>query len=102
VTEGITGTNLPSLQLMVAMGIDLSKLPEEESVARFLSTPDMPYTNPFDKVSGHVIATRITAENAADGWTPTVGKITELSFQVGPPQPYRCYTSIYTVFADME
>lgn len=84
VTEGITGANLPALQLIVASGIDLSRLPAEESVSRFLSTPDAPYTNPFDKVTGHVIATRITAENAADGWKPTVGRIDELSFQSLP------------------
>ena len=28
-TEGITGCNLPALQLMVAMGIDLSKVPDD-------------------------------------------------------------------------
>jgi len=84
VTEGITETNLPALQLMCAAGMDLSKLPASDDISRFLSTPDKPYVDPFSKVKGHVIATRITAENAADGWKPTVGKIEELSFQSLP------------------
>ena len=64
--------------------MDLSKLPASDDISRFLSTPDKPYVDPFSKVKGHVIATRITAENAADGWKPTVGKIEELSFQSLP------------------
>ena len=87
VTEGITGTNLPALQCMVAMGVDLSKLPEDQSVAAFIVDPDRPPpvgTDPFAKTRGHVIAVRITAENAADGWTPTVGGISEISFQPMP------------------
>ncbi|EOD32164.1 acetyl-CoA carboxylase [Emiliania huxleyi CCMP1516] len=82
--DGITETNLPALQLMCAAGMDLSKLPASDDISRFLSTPDKPYVDPFSKVKGHVIATRITAENAADGWKPTVGKIEELSFQSLP------------------
>ena len=39
-------------------------------------------TDPFSKTNGHVIAARITAENAADAWKPTVGKIEEIDFQV--------------------
>ena len=35
-------------------------------------------------VNGHTIAVRITAENAADGWKPTVGAIEEISFQSLP------------------
>ena len=76
VTEGITGANLPSLQLIVAMGIDLTKLPPSMSVNKFLIDVNNPsQDNPFDRVNGHTIAVRITAENAADGWKPTVGAI---------------------------
>ncbi len=85
VTEGITGTNIPSLQLIVAMGCDLKKLPPTMSVSKFLvDTVNPPTANPFDRVNGHTIAVRITAENAADGWKPTVGAINEVSFQSLP------------------
>ena len=75
VTEGITGTNVPSLQLIVAMGCDVTRLPAESSLERFIVDPDLPLDpslNPFDKTDGHTVAVRITAENAADGWKPTV------------------------------
>ena len=52
VTEGITGTNLPALQLMVAMGIELPKLRDEHSVAKYLvdAANPGPYVDPFSKV----------------------------------------------------
>jgi len=86
VTEGITGTNLPSLQLIVAMGCDITKLPAGQDISRFIVDPDDPgpFVDPFSKVDGHVVATRITAENAADGWKPTVGAINDIFFQSMP------------------
>lgn len=66
VTEGVCGINLPSIQLQVAMGIPLNRIPD---VRRFYSREpegDSPidfmvedYTLP----AKHVIAARITAEN---------------------------------------
>ena len=41
-------------------------------------------TDPFSRVDGHVIAVRITAENASDGWKPTVGAISQVNFQGAP------------------
>ena len=82
VTEGITGVNLPSLQLCVAMGLDLTTLPHMQKY--LVDVRDPSPANPFDKVSGHTVAVRITAENAADGWKPTVGTISEVSFQSLP------------------
>ena len=70
VTEGVTGANLPALQCMVAMGVDVSKLPPAMSISKFLLDPEHPPkkgTNLFDRTHGHTIAVRITAENAADG-----------------------------------
>ena len=86
VTEGITGTNLPALQLIVAMDISLRALPPDHSVAKFLVDPDAPdaYVDPFSRVEGHVVAVRLTAENASDGWKPTVGRVSEASFQSSP------------------
>ena len=43
-----------------------------------------PGADPFSKADGHVIAVRITAENAADGWKPTVGAISNIEFQSLP------------------
>ena len=90
VTEGITGQNIPSLQLMIAMGIDLTKIDGTteapvKPVAPYLVDVNNPSkVNPFEKVDGHVVAVRITAENAADGWKPTVGHIDEIDFQSLP------------------
>ena len=47
--------------------------------------------DPFEKTDGHVVAVRITAENASDGWKPTVGQIHEIEFQSLPGVWYaRC------------
>ena len=51
VTEGITGTNLPALQLMVCMGCDLTRLPADTNVAPFIVNCNEPSpANPFSKV----------------------------------------------------
>ena len=61
---------------MVAMGCDLTKLTPDVGIAPYIVdfSPDAPAVNPFSKTNGHVIAVRITAENASDGWKPTVGQ----------------------------
>lgn len=84
VTEGISGVNLPSLQLQVAMGIALDKVPE---VRNFYGRPagssdsinflEEDYKYP----TNHVIAARITAENPDEGFKPTSGKIERVKFQ---------------------
>ena len=90
VTEGITGMNIPSLQLMVAMGVDLTKIDGTmdtpmKAIAPYICDVVNPSTaNPFAKTDGHVVAVRITAENAADGWKPTVGAIHQIDFQSLP------------------
>ena len=58
-----------SVQLMVAMGCDIRTLPGEDSITKWLVNPDDPgpFVDPFSKTNGHVVAVRITAENAADG-----------------------------------
>ena len=56
-----------------------------EPIAPYLVDVDKPSTvDPFSRVAGHVVAARITAENAADGWKPTVGAIQEIDFQSLP------------------
>ena len=69
VTEGITGMNIPSLQLMVAMGVDLTKIDGTmdtpmKAIAPYICDVVNPSTaNPFAKTDGHVVAVRITAEH---------------------------------------
>lgn len=87
VTEGLTGTNLPSIQLQVAMGIALDRIPE---IRTFYGR------SPFgvDKIDflkdeyvypqRHVIAARITAENPDEGFKPTSGRIERVKFQSTP------------------
>ena len=96
-TESITGLNIPSLQLIVSMGCDLTKIdhtldtPVKEISPYLVLAPGSAeeveshrVTNPFSKTNGHCVAVRVTAENAADGWKPTVGTIREIDFQSMP------------------
>jgi acetyl-CoA carboxylase/biotin carboxylase 1 len=87
VTEGITGTNLPSTQLQVAMGIPLYNIP----AIRELYGKDPEGTDPIDfleerylDIKTHVIAARITAENPDEGFKPTSGSIERIKFQSTP------------------
>eukprot|EP01040_Poterioochromonas_malhamensis_P001981 gene1983-2117_t len=84
VTEGITGVNLPSVQLQVAMGIPLDRIPE----IRAFYGRDIDGTDKIDFMKddyvypkNHVIAARITAENPDEGFKPTSGKIERVKFQ---------------------
>jgi len=86
VTEGLTGVNLPSVQLQVAMGIPLDHIPEIR--AFFGRDPEHYQNDPIDFFEDeyvypdrHVIAARITAENPDEGFKPTSGKIERVKFQ---------------------
>jgi acetyl-CoA carboxylase/biotin carboxylase 1 len=94
-TEMVTGVNLPACQLQVAMGIPLSSISE---IRQFYGL-DYNGTSPIDfdfksKAShknqkvpvpkGHVVATRITAENPDAGFKPNSGKVLELNFRSNP------------------
>lgn len=86
-TEGITGVNIPACQLMVGMGIPLYRIP----AIRTLYCQDPRGTEAFDLDTTpqkppdcHVVAVRITAEDANDGFKPTCGRIDELHFRPTP------------------
>ena len=84
VTEGITGVNLPSVQLQVAMGIPLYRIPEiREFYGREpLGTDKIDFfEEEYVYPTKHVIAARITAENPDEGFKPTSGKIERVKFQ---------------------
>eukprot|EP00928_Gymnodinium_smaydae_P014612 TRINITY_DN15382_c0_g1_i1.p1 TRINITY_DN15382_c0_g1~~TRINITY_DN15382_c0_g1_i1.p1 ORF type:complete len:2081 (+),score=604.78 TRINITY_DN15382_c0_g1_i1:101-6343(+) len=88
VTEGITGVNLPALQLQIGMGIPLSRVPD---VRRFYGLEDAHGTSKIDFLNdtylyptSHVIAARVTAENPDDAFRPTSGKIDRVRFQSAP------------------
>lgn len=94
--------NIPSLQLQVAMGIPLFAIPEIRDMFgqdRALAIPIPEGIKPGDNrmvelcdvdwnkqrsPEGHVIAVRVTAENAENGFTPTSGQISELTFRTAP------------------
>jgi acetyl-CoA carboxylase/biotin carboxylase 1 len=86
-TEGITGANMPAVQLMVGMGIPLHRIPD---IRRFYgleinATDPIDFLNtqyPFPTV--HICAARITAENPDDSFRPTSGKIEGVKFQSAP------------------
>jgi acetyl-CoA carboxylase/biotin carboxylase 1 len=81
VSELLSGLNLPACQVMIAMGIPLYRIKE----IRALFGEDPSGTDPIDfantpmvPTKNFVIACRITAENAANGFQPTTGKVDEL------------------------
>ena len=88
VTEQITGVNLPAVQLQLAMGIPLHKIPD---IRRFfrqddihgVSKIDFDTSTPIDPL-GHCVAGRITAEDPDSGFKPTSGVIHELHFRSLP------------------
>ena len=87
VTEGLTGVNLPSVQLQVAMGIALDRIPE---IRQFYGR-DVDGKDHIDFIKEeyiypekHVIAARITAENPDEGFKPTSGRIERVKFQSSP------------------
>jgi len=88
VTEWISGVNIPACQLLIAQGVPLHAIPD----IRRLYGKDAEGTDPIDfenisaraPPSGHVIAVRITAENANDGFKPTAGRVEEISFKSTP------------------
>ena len=92
VTESLTGVNLPATQLQVAMGIPLHRMPE---IRRFYGRAGKGGAHecaadedPIDfmqesyiQPTRHVMAARITAENADEGFKPTSGRIERVRFQ---------------------
>ena len=88
VTEWISGVNIPACQVLIAQGVPLHAIPD----LRRLYGKDPDGTDPIDfenaearvPAAGHVIAVRITAENANDGFKPTAGRIEEISFKNNP------------------
>lgn len=87
VTEWITGINLPSVQLQVAMGLPLYAIPD---IRKFYGV-DPNGVDPIDFATatpvppnGHTIACRVTAENPEEGFQPTSGKVEELHFKSTP------------------
>ncbi|XP_026193591.1 acetyl-CoA carboxylase [Cyclospora cayetanensis] len=97
VTEAVTGQNLPALQLQIAMGIPLHRIP---SIRTFFGR-DPEGTDPIDFLSEdyvppkmHVIAARVTAENPSDGFRPTSGALHSLDFH--PPEKVWGYFSVGT------
>ncbi|GIM14327.1 hypothetical protein Vretimale_17212, partial [Volvox reticuliferus] len=87
VTEGITGVNLPACQLLIGMGVSLTRIPYIRALYGKdpkSSEPFDPETTPQRPPDGHVVAVRVTAEDAADGFKPTAGRIDELHFRPTP------------------
>lgn len=80
-TEGITETNIPSIQLMVGMGIPLWRMPELRTSFDQDPKGDTFFdleTTPQRLPQHHVVAVRITSENAGDGFKPTAGRVDEV------------------------
>jgi acetyl-CoA carboxylase/biotin carboxylase 1 len=88
VTETITGVNLPAVQLQIAMGIPLNKMPH---IRKFYGQTDPNGVTPIDFDTapqnpplGHCMAARVTAEDPESGFKPTSGAIHSLHFRSLP------------------
>ncbi len=87
VTEGLSKANIPSVQLQVAMGIPLHRIPDIRSFYGIDRQGDSPidfFNTPYAPINTHVIAARITAENPDEGFKPTSGRIERVKFQSTP------------------
>jgi acetyl-CoA carboxylase/biotin carboxylase 1 len=89
VTEWITHTNIPSIQLQISMGIPLHCIPEIRTFFNDKDPQNSMTPIDFEKATprvpdGHVIACRITAENPEEGFQPTCGSVVELNFRNTP------------------
>ena len=87
VTEWISGVNIPSCQLLVGMGVPLHRIPDVRRM--YGKDPAGVDAIDFEKDQqvaplGHVVAVRVTSEDANDGFKPTCGNIDELSFRTSP------------------
>jgi acetyl-CoA carboxylase/biotin carboxylase 1 len=85
-SEWITRTNIPAIMLNVTMGIPLDRIPD---IRNFYAKPTygpepIDFSTEKGVVKGHVVAGRITAENPEEGFQPTSGTITELTFRNTP------------------
>jgi acetyl-CoA carboxylase / biotin carboxylase 1 len=84
VTENILGINLPSCQLMVAMGIPLHRIGDIRALyGRHPSGKDTIDFEFSEKIplKNYCIAVRITAENPDTGFQPTSGNFAEIQFR---------------------
>ena len=88
VTEWISGVNIPACQLLIAQGVPLHAIPDIRRLfgkdINGKGSIDFDDTSSRTQPSGHVIAVRITAENANDGFKPTAGGVDEISFRSTP------------------
>jgi len=86
-TEQVTNVNLPTIQLNIAMGIPMHRIPDVRAFYGLdpfgVSPIDFATAEPLPPV-GHVIATRITGENPSEGFKPTSGRIHQLTFRSAP------------------
>lgn len=84
-TEVVCDVNLPAAQLQVAMGVPLHRIADIRCLygeSRW-GTEKIDFSKPRNrpKPNGHVIASRITAENPDEGFKPSGGIISELNFR---------------------
>ncbi|KAJ3000423.1 acetyl-coenzyme-A carboxylase [Globomyces sp. JEL0801] len=91
-TEMVSGVNIPAAQIQIAMGIPMSNIKDIRILYGMTPTGrtpiDFDFSNPKSSqiqrvpiAKGHVIATRITAENPDAGFKPNMGKFLELNFK---------------------
>lgn len=96
VTEWISGVNIPAAQLLIAQGVPLHAIPDIRrlwgkpsditSSPSCMQEPSIDFENSEARgaPAGHVVAVRITAENANAGFKPTSGKVEEIAFRSTP------------------
>ncbi|PWN41690.1 putative acetyl-CoA carboxylase [Ceraceosorus guamensis] len=91
-TEMVSGVNIPAAQLQVAMGIPLYRIRDirtlygmdprgAEPIDFEFNDPESFKTQRKPQPRGHVVACRITAEDASEGFRPSMGTVSEINFK---------------------
>ncbi|KAJ9106305.1 hypothetical protein QFC21_001450 [Naganishia friedmannii] len=91
-TEMVSGCNIPSVQLQIAMGVPLHRIRDIRTLYGLdphgATEIDFDGENPESaniqrkpRPKGHVVACRITGENPDAGFKPSSGNLTELNFR---------------------
>ena len=82
-TEMVSGINIPSVQLQIAMGLPLHRILDIRlfyGLDRYGKSP-LPVDQVKTDAKTHVIAARITSEDPAEGFRPASGELEVLNFK---------------------
>lgn len=81
-TEMVSNISIPAIQLQIAMGLPLHKIPDIRNLYNLPKNGDCELPDEvLVETPLHAIAARITSEDPDDSFRPSTGKLTELNFR---------------------